>query len=154
MEQNDVAVNPEMVVKKKSNATWICGLIGFITSIPNTLCAFLCAATVAGVEGALAGVDEEGNFNEAAADAAVESAAEDASTWLLAIMGVSVLCFILSFMGKGKSSAATGFLMILGSIFILVTGFIGYGSMLWGTATAGLYLASGIVAMVNAKRPA
>ncbi len=152
MENSNVNIQVS-VEKKKSNASWICGLIGFITSLPNSLCALLCAATVTGAAGINAGLaNENGAFDQAAADAAATDTASGAGGLLWAVLLVSIVCFILSFMGKTKISVITGILLILGSLFILINGFIGFGSMLWGTATGALYLVSGIVSIINHKR--
>ena len=152
MEKQDVtiAINVE---QKKSNAAWICGLIGFITSIPNSLCAFLCAGAVTAASGISAGLNAEGNeFNQTAANAAAEEAARGASGLLWIVLIISIACFILSFMGKSKISVVTGVLLILGALFILIDGFVGLGSMLWGTATGALYLVSGIVSITNRNK--
>ena len=143
MENQEMTVNVN-VEQKKSNAAWICGLIGFITSIPNTLCALLCAGAAA----AASGIQEDGTFDEAAADKAAGGAA--AYFWVIDL--VSIVCFVLAFMGKKKNSLATGVAILVGGVFILINGFIGFGSMLWGTATGGLYIASGIVSILNNKR--
>lgn len=143
MENQEMTVNVN-VEQKKSNAAWICGLIGFITSIPNTLCALLCAGAAA----AASGIQEDGTFDEAAADKAAGGAA--AYFWVIVL--VSIVCFVLAFMGKKKNSLATGVAILVGGVFILINGFIGFGSMLWGTATGGLYIASGIVSILNNKR--
>ena len=144
MENSNVTVSVS-VEQKKSNAAWICGLIGFITSLPNSLCALLCA----GAATAAVGFTEE---NPAAANAAMEDAAKGATGLLIAVLAVSVICFILSFMGKSKNSLITGILLILGALFILVNAFVGFGNMVWGGATGALYLVSGIVSVVNRKR--
>ena len=152
MEKQDVtiAVNVE---QKKSNAAWICGLIGFITSIPNSLCALLCAGAATAASGISAGLNAEGNeFNETAANVAAEEAARGVSGLLWIVLIISIACFILSFMGKSKNSVITGVLLILGALFILINGFVGLGSMLWGTATGALYLASGIVSITNRNK--
>lgn len=141
-----------VTASKKSNAAWICGLIGFITSLPNSLCAMLCAATVTAAEGFSAGLADDGSFSEAAADAAMNETASQASILLVAVLIVSIVCFALSFLGKSKNSLITGIFLILGALFILINGFIGFGSMLWGTATGGLYLASGLVSILNQKK--
>ena len=152
MENSSVTVSVN-VEQKKSNAAWICGLIGFITSLPNSLCALICAGAATAGAGLSAGLTAEGNnFNQTAANAAVEDAAKGATGLLVAVLAVSVICFILSFMGKSKNSVITGVLLILGGLFILVNGFIGFGSMLWGSATGALYLVSGIVSIINRKR--
>lgn len=129
-----------VAIKSKSNAPWILGIIAFVTSLPNLLCAFLCA----GATTAVAAVEE----------GAVEEAASAAAGYFWLVVLVSIVCFILSFMGKSKSSVVTGILLILGALFILVNGFIGFGSMLWGTVTGILYLVAGIVSILNQKRPA
>ncbi len=144
MENSNVTVSVS-VEQKKSNAAWICGIIGFITSLPNSLCALLCA----GAATAAAGLTEE---NPAAANAAMEDAAKGATGLLIAVLAVSVICFILSFMGKSKNSLITGILLILGALFILINAFVGFGNMVWGGATGALYLVSGIVSVVNRKR--
>ena len=146
-----VSVNNE---KKKSNGAWICGLIGFITSIPNTLCAFICAGISAGVAGEAAKVQavKEGATDIETVQAAEAAATSSAAGYFMVIVAISILCFILSFMGKGKHSLITGIIVLLGGIFILINGFIGFGNMLWGSATGGLYIASGIVAILNKKR--
>ena len=152
MEKQDVtiAVNVE---QKKSNAAWICGLIGFITSIPNSFCAVLCAGAVTAASGISAGLNAEGNeFNQTAANVAAEEAGRGASGLLWIVLIISIACFILSFMGKSKNSVVTGVLLILGALFILINGFVGLGSMLWGTATGALYLASGIVSITNRNK--
>jgi len=152
MENSGVTVMVN-VEKKKSNAAWICGLIGFITSIPNILCTFLCAGVRVAAAGLSAGLSADGsNFDETAADAAAADAASGAAGFFWVIVLVSIVCFALSFLGKSKNSLITGVIVLLGGIFILINGFIGFGSMLWGTATGGLYIASGIVAILNKKR--
>lgn len=132
-----------VAIKQKSNAPWILGIIAFVTSLPNLFCAFLCAGATTAV--AAAAAEEEG---------AVEEAASAAAGYFWLVVLVSIVCFILSFMGKSKSSVVTGILLILGALFILVNGFIGLGSMLWGTVTGILYLVAGIVSILNQKRPA
>ena len=152
MENSSVTVAID-VVKKKSNAAWICGLIGFITSLPNSLCALICAGATTAAAGISAGLSAEGtDFDRAAADAAANEAASGASALLWIVLAISIICFILSFLGKSKISIITGILLILGGLFILVNGFVGYGSMLWGTATGALYLTSGIISITNHKK--
>lgn len=119
-----------IAVKQKSNAPWILGIIAFVTSLPNLLCAFLCAGATAAVSGG-----------------------STAAAFLVVVL-VSIVCFILSFMGKSKISVVTGILLILGGLFILLSGLLGLGSMLWGTVTGILYFAAGIVSILNQKRPA
>lgn len=152
MENSDATVVVK-VEQKKSNAAWICGLIGFITSLPNSLCAVLCAGAVTAAAGVSAGMAANGeSFDQAAANSAAEGTAAGAGVLLWLVLLVSVICFILSFMGKSKSSIVTGILIILGALFILVNGFVGFGNMLWGTATGVLYLVSGIVSITNHKK--
>ncbi len=119
-----------VAIKQKSNAPWILGIIAFVTSLPNLLSAFLCAGVTAAASGGLTAVA------------------------FLVVVLVSIVCFILSFMGKSKFSVVTGILLILGGLFILLDGLFGLGSMLWGTVTGILYFAAGIVSILNKKRPA
>ncbi|MBE6355561.1 MAG: hypothetical protein E7058_00430 [Lentisphaerae bacterium] len=153
MENSNITVNVNEQ-KKKSNAAWICGLVGFITSLPNTLCALICAGATAAVaeEAAKMEAVEKGATDLEAVKAAEAAAAGGVAGYFWFIVLVSILCFALSFMGKGKHSLITGIVVLLGGIFILINGFVGFGSMLWGTATGGLYIASGIVAILNKKR--
>ena len=100
MENSNVKVSVD-VVQKKSNAAWICGLIGFITSLPNSLCALICAGATTAAAGLSAGLSAKGaDFDPAAADAAAAKAATGASGLLWTVLAISVICFILSFMGK------------------------------------------------------
>jgi flavin reductase (DIM6/NTAB) family NADH-FMN oxidoreductase RutF len=56
--------------------------------------------------------------------------------------------------GKSNKSFATGIAVLVGGVFILVNSFIGFGSILWGTATDGLYIASGVISILNEKKKA
>ena len=86
MENTNVNINVS-IEKKKSNAAWICGLIGFITSLPNSLCALLCAATVTGAAAINAGVTKDGaGFDQTAANVAAEEASNNASGLLWAVL--------------------------------------------------------------------
>jgi len=116
MENSGVTVMVN-VEKEKSNAAWICGLIGFITSIPNILCTFLCAGVRVAAAGLSAGLSADGsNFDETAADAAAADAASGAAGFFWVIVLVSIVCFALSFLGKSKNSLITGVIVLLGGI--------------------------------------
>ena len=92
------------------------------------------------------------NVESAPQASAADKAAGGAAAYFWVIVLVSIVCFVLAFMGKKKNSLATGVAILVGGVFILINGFIGFGSMLWGTATGGLYIASGIVSILNNKR--
>ena len=68
--------------------------------------------------------------------------------WIIAI--ASVLGFILSFLGKGKSSKITGALMIICGAVILA---LIYGPSNWffGGAAGILYIIGGVFSIKNAS---
>lgn len=138
-QQNQSSVTKVVTLKTKSNAPWILGIIGFCTSIPNVLCAFVCAGVVAGVS--------------AASDQA--EGQEPDTGWilgrLLSLIIVSAMCFILSFFGKSKISTITGILMLLGGLYVAVTGFIGFGNWFWGLVSGVLYAIGGAISITNRK---
>ena len=134
----------------KSNAPWILGIIAFIASIPNILCATVCAAVGAGMS--QAAQEEAARNGDAAAHAAATNSGEAFAGMLLVFVIISLLCFILSFFGKSKISVITGILLILGAIFILVNGFVGLGNMLLGSIVGICYLIGGIFSIINKKR--
>lgn len=138
-QQNQQPVVQVLTLKPKSNAPWILGIIGFCTSIPNVLCAMLCAGLVAGV------TETNAAANGQKADTS------GIAVHLLAIVVVSVLCFILSFFGKSKKSVITGILMLLGGLFIAVTAFIGFGNWFWGLTSGVLYAIGGALSITNRK---
>ena len=139
------------IQKQKSNAPWILGIIAFCTSIPNILCATVCAAVGAGVS---ASVATQNATTQAEAESAANASGEAMAVALMIFIVISVLCFILSFFGKSKISVITGILLVLGAVFILVNGFVGLGSMLWGSVTGILYMIGGIFSIINKKRTA
>jgi len=147
--------NVTVVVEQKqhkSNAPWILGIIAFVASLPNILCATVCAAVGAGVS--QAAQEEAARNGDAAAQAAATSSGEAFAGMLAVFAIISLVCFILTFFGKSKISAITGFLLILGALFILVNGFIGLGSILWGSIAGICYLISGCFSIINKKRVA
>ena len=136
--------------KHKSNAPWILGLVAFATSIPNILCATICAAAVSGLsESAKEDAIREG---DTAAQTAATSTTETMAGLLVALVIVSLICFILSFFGKSKISVATGVLLILGSFFIMIDSFVGPGNILWGCVSGICYLIGGCYSISNKKR--
>lgn len=134
----------------KSNAPWILGIIGFIVSIPNILCATVCAAAGAAVSEAAR--QDAVNSGNAAAEASATNSGEAFAGMLLVFVIISLLCFILTFFGKSKISVVTGILLILGALFILVNGFVGLGNMLLGSIVGICYLIGGIYSIINKKR--
>lgn len=154
--------NPTVTVdcqRHKSNAPWILGLIAFCISIPNVICATLCAAVATGVTaaGVAASAQADGATNAQAneqAEAAIAAAGAGMAGWFIAIVLASIICFILSFFGKSQYSLTTGVVMILGGAFIMVNGFIGFGSILWGTTAGLLYIIAGGLSISNHKLPA
>ena len=142
----------EITIKQhKSNAPWILGLIAFSTSIPNILCATVCAAVGARVSAVVAA---QNATTYAEAESAANASNEAMAGALVVFVIISLDCFILSFLGKSKISGVTGILLVLGAVFILINGFVGLGSMVWGSVTGTLYLISGIFSIINKKRVA
>ena len=124
--------------KEKSNAPWILGIIGLFLTILHFACAFLCSAGLA--------VTKVATEGEAAGDKMMEAGM--GVTYL--VIGIMVLCFILSFFGKSKLSRATGVLMILGGI---VAGALSCVYLsIPGLAAGFVYLFGGISSINNYKR--
>lgn len=139
----------------KSNAPWILGIIAFVLSIPNILCATLCAAATTVGAAIAASPDPFTTTTDADAQAATEAAAATAtvaSGLLWTVIVASILCFIFSFFGKSKNSHVTGILTIIGGAYIFIQALIGLGSWIWGTAAGILYLIGGIYSILNKKR--
>jgi len=134
----------------KSNAPWILGIIAFVASIPNILCATVCAAVAVGISETAK--EEAVKSGDAAAQASASGASEAFAGLLVAIVIVSLICFVLSFFGKSKISVITGILLILGSLFLLASTFAGPGSILWGSVAGTCYLIGGIFSIINKKR--
>lgn len=141
MENTNITVTN---LQHKSNAPWILGIIAFCMSIPNFLCATVCAAVA----------NEAINQNKIENGIVPNSEQADDRVMglLVAILLVSIFAFILSFFGKSRISVITGILLILMALFIIVNAWVGFGSMLWGTITGLLYLLSGVFSIVNKKR--
>jgi predicted membrane protein len=114
---------------QKSNAPIILGVIGFILYIPGMFCLGACSAVVnAATEGA------SGNLG-------------------MPIVIAWLLCFVLSFFGKAKCSKATGIVMILASILLVLFALITL-NLLFGLSSAICYLIAGIMSCLNASRGA
>ncbi len=137
-ENGNVVVNTRQV---KSNAPWILGIVGFVASIPNILCATICAAAVA--------TYSEDSYYPGQT---LSSTSQTMGWLLLLIIVASIACFVLSFFGKSKQSVITGIVMIAGSVFILINGFVGLGSFIWGSVAGVCYLIGGIFSILNSKR--
>ena len=113
-------------------------MIGLFLTILHFACAFLCSAGLAATKVATEG--------EAAGDKMMEAGM--GVTYL--VIGIMVLCFILSFFGKSKSSRTTGVLMILGGI---VAGALSCVYLsIPGLAAGFVYLFGGISSINNYKR--
>lgn len=141
MENTNITVTN---LQHKSNAPWILGIIAFCMSIPNILCATVCAA--------VANEAIKQNQIENGIVPNSEQSDDRVAGMLVAVILVSIFAFILSFFGKSKISVVTGILLILIALFILVNGWVGLGSFFWGTITGILYLISGVFSIVNKKR--
>ena len=145
MENDNITVNVTNV-QHKSNVPWILGIIAFCMSIPNFLCATVCAAVA----------NEAINQNKLENGIIPNSEQPDdrVTGLLVAVLLVSIFAFILSFFGKSKISVITGILLILMALFIMINGWVGLGSIFWGTITGILYVISGIFSIINKKRKA
>ena len=134
----------------KSNAPWILGIIAFVASIPNILCATVCAAAIAGLSETAK--EEAAQSGDAATHAAASGTSEAMAGILAALVIISLICFVLSFFGKSKISVITGILMILGALFIVINSFVGPGNILWGSVAGICYLIAGCYSIINKKR--
>lgn len=149
MEKENVTVTVN-TQQHKSNAPWILGIIAFVASIPNILCATVCAAAVAGLSETAK--EEAARTGDAATQTTAAGTSEAMAGILAAIVIVSLICFVLSFFGKSKISVITGILLVLGAIFVLISSFVGPGSILWGSVAGVCYLIGGIFSIINKKR--
>ena len=134
------------VVKAKSNAPWILGIVGVFLTILHAACAYLCTAAA----GIAAGVDDimkGGSGDKAAQDAMTSFGA-------VAVVGIILMlaCFVLTFFGKSKCSKVTGLILILCSVIIAILSCVHLSVP--GIAAAFVYLPAGIVSIGNAKKPA
>ena len=149
MENENVTVTVN-TQQHKSNAPWILGLIAFMASIPNVLCATVCAAAVTGLSEAAK--EEAARQGDTATQAAAAGTGETMAGLLAALVIVSLICFILSFFGKSKISVVTGLLMIFGALFIVLNSVAGPGNILWSFVAGICYLIGGIFSIINKKR--
>ena len=134
----------------KSNAPWILGIIAFVASIPNILCATICAAAVSSFS--KVATEDAAKQGDAAAQAAISGTEDTMRGILVAIIIISLICFVLSFFGKSKISVITGILLILGALFIVINSFVGPGNILWGSVAGICYLIAGCYSIINKKR--
>ena len=148
--ENENATVTVRTQQHKSNAPWILGIIAFMASIPNILCATVCAAAVVGLsETAKKEAAIEG---DTATQAAAAGTSDAMAGILAALVIVSLICFVLSFFGKSRISVVTGLLMILGALFIVLNSFVGPGNILWGCVAGICYLIAGCYSIINKKR--
>ena len=124
--------------KKKSNAPWILGVIGFILSIPNAICTLFC--------GAVAAVAEAQN-GEAAAGGFANFIA--GNFWLIVL--ASIVSFIMLFFGKksGKAPVVCGWIAIACAAYICLCSVVVFS--LFGLAAAICFLIGGICSLKNSK---
>ena len=134
----------------KSNAPWILGIIAFAASIPNILCATVCAAAIGGLSEIAK--EDAVKKGDTAAQAAAAGTSDAMAGILAALVIISLVCFVLSFFGKSKISVITGILMILGALFIVINSFVGPGNILWGSVAGICYLIGGCYSIINQKR--
>lgn len=130
---NNVVVNVTNANGGKSNTPWVCGLLGFLFSLPNFICSVICAAAVAT---AVEATDDE--------NAAV------AGTLMIFALILPLICFILGFFGKTKISIVTGILIVLASIAMVIGNVMTFS--FWGLTAAILFLSSGISSICNHSR--
>lgn len=131
---NNVVVNVTGQGGGKSNTPWICGLLGFLLSVPNAICTFVCAAAV--------GV--------AAAEAGEEAVGAVAFFAILGTALIPLVCFILSFFGKTRASIVTGILIVLSAIGMFILNIMTFSFL--GLVIASLFLVSGISSICNYSR--
>lgn len=131
-------------MKKKSNAPWILGLVGFGLSIPQIICSVLCAGAAVGVAGAsseIAGATE--------AEQVANAGAAAGFIFMLPVI-CTFTCFILSFLGKSKISTVTGVLLILIGLLDVYACVVNFSGL--GIAAAVCFFCSGISSICNSKK--
>ena len=149
MENENVTVTVK-TQQHKSNAPWILGIIAVMASIPNILCATVCAAAIAGLSETAK--EEAAKQGDTATQAAAAGTSDAMAEILAALVIVSLICFVLSFFGKTRLSVVTGLLMIIGALFIVLNSFVGPGNILWGCVAGICYLIAGCYSIINKKR--
>ena len=130
---NTVVVNVAGAKGGKSNASWICGLIGFLFALPNFVCSVVCAAAVA-----------------TAVEASGDESAAVAGTLIIFALILPLICFILGFFGKTKISIVTGLLIVLASIAMAIGNVMTFSFC--GLIASILFLSSGISSICNYSR--
>lgn len=130
-------------IKKKSNAPWILGLVGFGLSLPQVICSILCAGAAAGIAGA---------SSEAAGASNAEQVANAGAAGFIFMLPVicTFTCFILSFLGKSKISTVTGVLLILLGLLDVYACVVNISA--FGIAAAVCFFCSGISSICNTKK--
>ena len=130
--------------KLKSNAPWILGIVGVFLTILHYACAVVCAATVGAAKTGFS--DRYTGSELMEANAAMEESMSIANFTAI----VFILCFILTFFGKGKHSKLTGWLLVIGG---MVGGFSSIAHFSAAGIAAGIvYMCSGISSICNSKK--
>lgn len=124
--------------KTKSNAPWILGIVGLFLTILHYACAVVCAAALSAHEAV-------------AKDAAAGDRMADAGVFYANfVAGIMLLCFLLSFFGKGKHSKFVGVLIVLGGITAGAMSCVNLS--IPGLAAGFVYLFAGISSILNSKK--
>lgn len=132
----------EVTTKPKSNAPWILGIVGVFLTILHYACAVVCSAALA------AGDEVFNEVDKASAQQTMDNGMAVANFGA----GLMVLCFILSFFGKSKSSKVTGIVMIIAGI---VSAGLSIAHFSFAGIAAGIvYMCAGISSICNSKKAA
>ncbi len=135
--------NEVRIVKTKSNAPWILGLIGFVIQLPAYLCAVLCASVATGAVAIEGGASAE-------TTAAAMGTASIVTTWL--VLAPAIVAFILSFFGKSKASIVTGVILLIASVLSIVGNIMVFNFL--GLVSSILFMCAGISSICNHKKVA
>ncbi len=119
--------------KGTSNGPMIAGVIGFVASIPGTICAGICGA----------GVDL---FSAAATQGEMYGAG---TTWIIINVAVALSGLVFGIMSKSRPRLS-GFILILASILGLIITIITL-NWFWGLITVASFLIGGIISLTQEK---
>ena len=124
-------MSEQKVQKVKSNAPRILGIVGLALAVPNFVCSVMCseAAKQFGTEA------DKAHFSE--------------SNVAIGIV-LTLVLFLLSFFGKAKISLITGFMMLVGSLYMIYLNITQL--QILGLSEGVVFLFAAIFSMTNVKK--
>ena len=138
--------------KGTSNVPLIMGIVGFILSLPNTLCAGACGAIAGAAAGGLSTAEADMALDSEALDTAVAAAeagaAAGANAAILIAGSAGLLGLIGGILGKSKPSIS-GIGMLVAAGLLMFQTLAGFNILAFSIAV--LYAIGGIIAFTQKK---